>query len=41
MTTNKQTHYRQGDVLVECVDEIPEGVQPIDRDHGRSLIPQS
>lgn len=30
--------YRQGDVLVQQVDEIPAGLQPVPKDNGRVIL---
>lgn len=38
MNTQQQVHYRQGDVLVERVESIPDGVQPVAREIGRVVL---
>lgn len=30
--------YRQGDVLLQRVDRIPNGLKPVPRDHGRVIL---
>lgn len=35
---NKKWQIRQGDVLVECADSIPEGCVPVERNNGRIVL---
>ena len=30
--------YRQGDVLITAVDRVPEGLRPVPRDNGRTIL---
>lgn len=31
-------HYRQGDVLVERVERLPDGLKPVEREQGRVVL---
>lgn len=30
--------YRQGDVLITAIDEVPEGLRPVPKDKGRTIL---
>jgi hypothetical protein len=38
MTQRKMEPFRQGDVLIQPVDEIPAGLQPVPLDNGRVIL---